>query len=169
MTWSEVLVVFLRAAFLSTSGNAVLALLEQDLVGRLHILTRAEFALGVAVGAATPGPLGYGCIALGFLADGWRGATVAMLTSWLPPLLAIPVRSGMRRLEGRRWMSGVLWGLQSAGAGLLLALAVGMLGDAVTGWREAALTVGSLVLLFRKVHPGVVLALAAGVGALWLR
>jgi chromate transport protein ChrA len=169
MSWSEVLIVFLRAAFLSTSGNAVLALLEQDLVVRLHVLTRSEFALGVAVGAATPGPLGYGCIALGFLADGWRGATVAMLTSWMPPLLAIPLRSGMRRLEGRRWMTGVLWGLQSAGAGLLLALAVGMTKDAVTGWQEGLLAAGAMVLLFRKVHPGVVLALAAGVGALFLR
>ena len=169
MSWGEVLVVFLRAAFLSTSGNAVLALLEQDLVTRLHVLSRSQFALGVAVGAATPGPLGYGCIALGFLADGWRGAIVATITSWLPPLLAIPVRSGMRRLEGRRWMSGVLWGLQSAGAGLLLALAVGMARDAVTGWREGLLTAGALVLLFRKVHPGVVLALAAAIGALLLR
>lgn len=169
MSWGEVLVVFLRAAFLSTSGNAVLALLEQDLVARLHILTRSQFALGVAVGAATPGPLGYGCIALGFLADGWRGAIVATLTSWLPPLLAIPIRTGLRRLEGRRWMSGVLWGLQSAGAGLLLALAAGMTRDAVTGWREGLLAAVSLALLFRKVHPGVVLAVAAGIGALWLR
>jgi len=169
MTWGEVWVVFLRAAFFSTSGNAVLALLEQDLVVRLHVLSRSQFALGVAVGAATPGPLGYGCIALGFLADGWRGAIIATVTSWMPSLLAIPVRSGMRLLEGRRWMSGVLWGLQSAGAGLLLALASGMARATILGWREALLAAASLALLFRRIHPGVVLALAAVAGAMWLR
>jgi chromate transporter len=92
MTWPDLLIVFLRAAFLSANGGTTLALLEQDLVQRLRVLSPADFSTGVAVGAATPGPFGYGCIALGFLADGWRGALVATLTSWLPAFLSIPLR-----------------------------------------------------------------------------
>ena len=122
MTWSEVLSVFLRAAFLSVNGSTTLALLEQDLVKRLRVLSPADFTTGVAVGAASPGPLGYGCIALGFLADGWRGALVATLTSWLPAFLAIPLRLFYRKLEGKPWMGGLSWGIAASGTGLLFAM-----------------------------------------------
>jgi chromate transport protein ChrA len=118
MTWLEALSVFLRAAFLSVNGSTTLALLQQDLVGRLGILTPAEFSLGVSVGAASPGPLGYGCIALGYLADGWRGALLAMFTSWLrvrSTFVAVGRNSGSRSALMRRNCSqpaGVLAGRQ---------------------------------------------------------
>lgn len=169
MTASQTLLVFLRAAFLSANGSTTLALLEEDLVDRLHVLTPGDFALGVAVGAATPGPLGFGCIALGFLADGWRGALVAAFTSWLPALLSLPLRSLHRRFEGQSWLAGVTWGLAAAGSGLLLAMVYGMVLTGIPGWREGAIALGTLILLARGMHPAPVLFLAAAVGALWFR
>jgi len=178
MSWTEVLLVFLRAAFLSMNGSTTLALLQEDLVDRLHILTPSVFATGLVIGSASPGPLGYGCIALGFLADGWRGALVATFTSWLPAFLAIPVRKAYARLEGQPWVQGVGWGVAAAGTGLLLAMAAGLARSAVTagaaagpggGWRAAALGLALLILLFRRLPIPVVLLIGAASGALFLR
>jgi chromate transporter len=168
MSGAEVLAVFLRAAFLSTNGGTTLALLEEDLVKRLHVLSPSDFALGVAVGAASPGPFGYGCIALGFLADGWRGALVATFTSWLPAFFSIPLRAGYRQLEGRPWVRGLTWGVASSGTGLLLGLAVTLTTSAVIGWREAVLGALVLWLLFRRLPAPVTLLLAGLAGALFL-
>lgn len=169
MSSAQVLAVFLRAAFLSVNGGTTLALLEEDLVRRLHVLSPAEFGVGVAVGAASPGPFGYGCIALGFLADGWRGALVATITSWLPAFLSIPLSAGYRRLEGKAWLGGLTWGVAATGAGLLVALAVNLTAHSLTGWREALLAALVLALLFRRLPAPAVLALAGAAGALFLR
>ena len=166
MSWGELIVVFLRAAFLSVNGGTTLALLEQDLVKRLHVLSPADFATGVAVGAATPGPFGYGCIALGYLADGWRGALVATFTSWLPAFLAIPLRSVHRRLEATRWIGGATWGVAASGGGLILTMTWGLAAHAIVGWREAALACVVLLLLLRRAPAAVVLLLAPGGRAL---
>lgn len=169
MSGAEIWTVFLRAAFLSTNGGTTLALLEGDLVKRLHVLSPADFALGVAIGAASPGPFGYGCIALGFLVDGWRGALVATFTSWLPAFFAIPLRAGYRQLEDQSWVRGMTWGVASSGTGLLLGLAVTLTASAVSGWREAGLAALVLLLLFRRLAAPVALLLAGIAGAAFLR
>jgi chromate transporter len=169
MSWEQVLVVFLRAAFLSINGSTTLALLKEDLVDRLHVLTPADFATGVAVGAATPGPLGYGCIALGYMADGWRGALVATLTSWLPTVLVVPLHAFYRRLMGQPWIGGAHWGVGAAGTGLLVALVLSLSANSMVGWREALFGAVALVLMSRGASAPVVLVLAAGAGAWWLR
>lgn len=169
MSWPELLRVFLRAAFLSFNGGTTLALLEQDLVQRLHVLTPAAFATGVAVGAASPGPFGYGCIALGFLVDGWRGALVATFTSWLPAFLSIPLRTAYRKLEERPWVGGLTWGVAAGGTGMLVTLALTLTVRAVSGWREALLAGVVLWLLFRRVPAPIALAVAAAVGTFLLR
>ncbi len=160
------LLVFLRAACLSVNGGTTLALLEEDLVDRLHRLTPEQFTTGVAVGSSTPGPLGYGAIALGFLAYGWPGALVATFTSWLPAFLVIPLRAGYQKLEQRPWLRGLSWGVASAGTGLLLALVFGLLPHALHGWREAVVALAALVLLFRGLPAPAVIALAAVAGVL---
>jgi chromate transporter len=169
MNGVELAVVFVRDSFLSFSGGALLALLEQDLVQRLHVLSPADFATGVAVGAASPGPVGYGCIALGFLAAGWPGALLATFASWLPAFLALPLRAVYRRLERQPWVGGLTWGVSAAGTGLLFALALGLTARGVTGWREAVIGAMALLLLFRRLPAPAVVALAAAAGALFLR
>jgi chromate transporter len=169
MTWAQVLVVFLRAAFLSVNGGMTLALLEEDLVTRLHVLSPSDFAVGVAVGAASPGPFGYGCIAVGFLADGWRGALVATFTGWLPAFLSIPLRAAYRRMQDHPSIEGLTWGIAASGTGLLLELAVTLTTRSVTGLREFILAALLLLLLFRRLPAPPVLLVAALAGALFLR
>jgi chromate transporter len=169
MNGGQVLAVFLRAAFLSVNGGTTLALLQEDLVQRLHVLSPSDFAVGVAVGAASPGPFGYGCIALGFLADGWRGAVVATLTSWLPAFLSIPLRAGYRRLEGRAWLAGMTWGVAATGTGLLVSLALSLTLQSLAGWREAVIGAVALALLSRRLPAPVILALTGAAGALLLK
>jgi chromate transporter len=169
MSGIDLAVVFLRDSFLGINGSTLIALLEQDLVQRLHALSPGDFSTGVAVGAASPGPFGYACIALGFLAAGWPGALVATFASWLPAFLALPLRAVYRRLERQPWVDGLTWGVSAAGTGLLITLALGLTARSVTGWREATLGVILLLLLFRRLPVPAVVALAAAGGALFLR
>lgn len=168
MSWGTLLLVFLRAAFLSINGSTTLALLKDDLVDRLHVLSPQDFATGVVIGSASPGPLGYGCIALGFLADGWRGALVAAFTSWMPAFLAVPLRAWQRKLADRPWVAGLTWGVGAAGTGLLLAMVAALLKSSVHDWRDVLIAAGVLVLLFRRVPMWAVLAIAAAAGAVFL-
>ena len=166
MNWATVLTVFLRAAFLSMNGSTTLALLKEDLVDRLHVLSDRDFATGVVVGSISPGPLGYGCIAVGFLADGWRGAIVAAITSWLPAFLVLPLRAGFRRIEHLPWVGGLSWGVAGAGAGLMLALIIGITGSTVTGWKEALIAIAAVLMLTKNVPVPAVILAAAIAGAL---
>jgi chromate transporter len=169
VSWTDVLLVFFRAAFLSVNGSTTLALLKEDLVDRLHVLSASEFATGVVVGSISPGPMGYGAIALGFLADGWRGAIVATLTSWLPAFLVIPLRAGYRKLEGRSWVGGLSWGVAGAGAGLLIGLTAGIVQSSVTGWREGGIAAAIVLMLALRVPVAGAIAAGAVMGAIFLR
>ena len=131
-------------------------------------LAGAVFATGVAIGSATPGTSGYACITIGFLADGWRGALVATITSW-PRAFLVPLRAGYRQLEGRPWVEGAKWGVASADTGLLLAMVHGPARTLLPGGPEIALAQLTVLLLSRRISPAEVLALAALSGALFLR
>lgn len=67
-------------------GNSLLAGLERELVGP-GVITAPQFAAGVALGQATPGPLAAFTTAIGSYAAGWTGAVAATLgllvVSWI--------------------------------------------------------------------------------------
>jgi chromate transporter len=169
VSWGDLLTVFLRAAFLSVNGSTTIALLKEDLVDRLRVLNEAQFATGFVIGSVSPGPYGFGAIAMGFLADGWRGALVATFTSWLPSFLVIPLRAGYQRLEGKPWMAGMTWGVAGAGAGLLIALTVGLARTTIMSFREATVTAIVLALLAARVPIAGAIAAGALLGAIFLR
>lgn len=168
MIRGDLVVAFLKAAFLSVNGSTTLALLKGDLVDRLHLLDAQTYATAVAIGSSTPGPLGYAAIALGFFAAGWAGALVAVFTSWLPAFLSLPLYSLYGKFEKRPWITGVTWGVGAAGTGLLMSLVVGLTVTSLTGWKEALLAAISLWLLTRKISPVLVLLASGVVGALLL-
>jgi len=169
LSWLEVISVFLGAAFLSVNGSTTLALLEEDLVRRFRLLDPQQFATGVSIGAASPGPFGWGSISLGFLADGWRGALVALFTSWIPAFLAIPLRAGYRRLEAFPWMAGAGWGVGAAGSGLFVGMAYSLAETGVSTPIQAAITGVALLALLFGASPLLVLLLAAGAGGILLQ
>lgn len=67
-------------------GNSLLAGLERELVGP-GVITPSQFAAGMALGQATPGPLASFTTAIGRSAAGWTGAVAATLAllvvSWI--------------------------------------------------------------------------------------
>lgn len=168
MSRTELVIVFLKAAFLSVNGSTTLALLKGDLVDRLHVLDAQTYATAVAIGSSSPGPLGYGAIALGFFAAGWGGALLAAFTSWMPAFLSLPLHAFYGKLEKQPWLAGVTWGVGAAGTGLLVSMIAGLSISTLSGWKELLLASAALVLLTRKTSPVTVLLLAGIGGAIFL-
>jgi chromate transporter len=168
MSGTELVLVFLKAAFLSVNGSTTLALLKSDLVDRLGVLDAQTYATAVAIGSSSPGPLGYGAIALGFFAAGWAGALLAALTSWMPAFLSLPIHAFYGKLEKQPWLAGLTWGVGAAGTGLLVGMIVDLGVDALTGWKAPVLAGISLLFLMRKASPVTVLLAAGVVGAIVL-
>lgn len=75
---------FKAGAFVFGSGLAIVPLLEEDFVTRLHWVTHAQFLDALAFGQITPGPVVISATYLGFLTHGFAGACVATLAIFLP-------------------------------------------------------------------------------------
>jgi chromate transport protein ChrA len=95
-------------------------------------------------------------------------ATIRNPTRWLPAFLVIALRRGYQRIAAQPWTTGLGWGVAAAGGGLLAALVVSLCRTSLAGWKEAALALVVLVMLFRGIRPVLVIALAAAAGAVLL-
>lgn len=80
---------FKSSAFVFGTGLAILPLLENDFVNRLHWITHAQFMDSIAVGQVTPGPFTISVAFIGYLVSGWVGACVASLGMFLPSFINV--------------------------------------------------------------------------------
>ncbi len=162
---------FLKVGVVFFGGGFVLVpVLRQTLVENLGWLSPKAFIDGVAISNLTPGPIAVLATFAGFHLRGVLGALVATLSLFAPALLLMLILSYHcgRLKEGRR-VQDFLAGVTPAVVGLIVGAAVllapGALHD-LPGW---GLMVISVILLTRlKLHPAVVLAIGAALGALGL-
>ena len=155
---------FLRAVLLSFSGFAAIPILRESLVIDHGLLTDARLNDAIAIGQASPGPLGIYVVLIGYFIAGISGALAGVLALMTPAVLAIPIAQLVLRGQ-----SGIIHG---ACAGIVIASCALVL---VTGLRlvpQAAPTVPYLVIVvigaatvaLTSVKPLWVIAIAAGAG-----
>lgn len=146
-------------------GHVVLPLLEREVVPTGWV-SQADFSAGYGAAQAVPGPLFTFASYLGAMADGVRGAAIAVAGIFLPAFLlvvgALPFWNGLRKSPRVR---GALAGINAAVVGILLAALYDPLWTtAVAKPADFALAALLFLLLaFWKLPPwAVVLAGAAG-------
>ena len=100
------------------NGTTVLPVLRADVVASHHWLTPQQFAAGVGLGQATPGPILITATFVGFRVAGWWGALLATAAIFAPSIamttVAAEVYPYLRRLTRVR---GAIRGVMAAFVG----------------------------------------------------
>jgi len=153
--------------FVFGSGLAIVPFLYGGVVKDYHWLTDRQFVDAVAVAMITPGPVVITTAFIGFLVQGFWGAVMAAIGTFLPCYLLTILPAPYFKKHGRR--PGLLAFIDGATAAAIGAIAgsVVVIGQrCVTDWLTALLAVGTAVLLwrFRKLSEPVMVVAAAVIG-----
>ena len=150
------------------SGYLLVAYLQSSLVERLGLLSTAQLLEAIVIGEMTPGPLFTVSTALGYLLAGGPGAIVATVAIFLPSFpLAMLLGRIMPRLSRSRVAKHVLRGLGAAVVGVMLAVALTLVGRVIVDVASALIALGALALLrFTRLGPIALVPVGAMVG--WL-
>ena len=160
--------VFMQFSLLAFGGtNSVIPEMQRQVVEVHHWLTAREFASLFALAQAAPGPN-----MLVATLIGWR---VAALPGALATTLGVAAPSSVvtffvyriwHRFRDAEWRRLLQRGLMPVTAGLLIPSAALLISTTSTHWGTAAVTVvATILLLFTRIHPLLVLATAAASGA----
>jgi chromate transporter len=154
-------------SFVFGSGLAIVPFLYGGVVKDYHWLTEHQFVDAVAVAMITPGPVVITTAFIGFLVQGFWGAVLAAVGTFLPCYLFTVLPAPYFKKHGKR--PGLLAFIDGATAAAIGAIAgsVIVIGQrSVSDWLTALLAVGTAVALwkFKKLTEPVVVVAAAVIG-----
>ncbi len=165
---TDLMLIFGQVSLLAFGGgNSVLPEMQRQVVEVQGWMTAREFAALYALAQAAPGPNMLVVALVGWQVAGLSGALVAVLSLCGPSsvLTYFTVRIWFR-LRDAPWRRAVQAGLLPITAGLIMAGAVLLTTTTTTGLATGAVTAAATaVFLFTRVHPLIVLAIAAALGA----
>lgn len=164
MNAGALFLLMLKASLFSFSGTGNLPILRSDLLP-LGWATDKQFVEALAVGQVSPGPMGLWVISLGYLMDGWIGATLALIAICIPPLLVAPLARLYRRVRDHAAVEGFMRGLSLAVVGIFAVILATIQMAAGIDLRALAIVAAAFGLaLSRRVPLLAILAVAALVG-----
>lgn len=156
----------LRAALLSSGGMGNVSSLHDALIPR-HYATDSQFVQALTVGQLAPGPNGLWVVSLGYLMLGPWGSVAALLGILFPPFLIIGVDHLYGHVKHHPAVEGFVRGLNLAVAGVFAPIMVKLLIGSGVDNLKIAIVAGAFALgWIRRLPMGVILAVAAIVGAL---
>jgi len=142
-------------AFTFGGGLSMIALIQEQLVGRLQWLTPEEFIAGLALGQLTPGPILVVATYAGYKLLGVPGAAVAAISAFLPAfVLMLSILPAFDRVRNLAWAKGVIQGIVPAVIGVM-AVAIARMTPAATPdvFALALLLATVAVLLVWRLAP----------------
>lgn len=164
----DLAVVFAQLSLLAFGGgNSVLGEMQRQVVEVHPWMSAQEFAALYALAQAAPGPNMLVSTLVGWRVAGLAGALVATAGMCGPSSLLTFVTIGLwYRFRNRPWRATVQAGLVPVTAGLIMAGAALLVRTTSAAWGTGALTLVAVALfLFTRIHPLIVLAAAAVLGA----
>ncbi|MEJ0019933.1 MAG: chromate transporter [Acetobacteraceae bacterium] len=167
-TLASLAAVFMQLSLLAFGGaNSVLPEMQRQVVEVHPWLTAHEFASLFALAQAAPGPNMLVVTLIGWRVASVPGALVATIAVALPSSVLTYATAGLwHRFREARWRRLAQAGLMPVTAGLMMASAALLIETTSSDWGTAAVTLAATVLfLFTRLHPMLVLAAAAALGA----
>ena len=150
------------------SGYVLLAFLRADLVERWNWLTDEQLIDAVTVGQVTPGPVFTTATFVGYLLDGWNGATLATVGIFLPGFLFVACSQPLiPRLRASPVTSAVLDGVVVASLGLMAAVTWNLGRSTLVDMPTVGLAIITTIALF-TLRPNSTWLVLAGAAAGWL-
>jgi chromate transporter len=154
-------------SFVFGSGLAIVPFLYGGVVKDYHWLTEHQFVDAVAVAMITPGPVVITTAFIGYLVQGFWGAVMAAVGTFLPCYLFTVLPAPYFKKHGKH--PGLLAFIDGATAAAIGAIAgsVVVIGQrSVTDWLTALMAVGTALLLwkFKKLTEPVIVVAAAVIG-----
>lgn len=159
-------------AFVFGSGLAIVPFLYSGVVKEYGWLDDHQFLDAVAVAMITPGPVVITVGFIGFLIDGFRGASVAAIATFLPCYLLTVIPAPYFKKHGKHpgivaFVDGVTAAAIGAIAGAVVVLGRRtLMTDGEPEWIKCALCLATIVLLwrFKKLSEPIVVLVAAAIG-----
>ena len=168
-TLASLATVFAQLSLQAFGGtNSVLPEMQRQVVTVHHWVTAPEFAALFALAQAAPGPNMLVVTLIGWRVAALPGALITTLGVAGPSSVLTFIAAGAwQRFRDTRWRRTIQAGLMPVTAGLVMASAALLIRTTAVGWGTSLIIVTAVpVFLFTRVHPLLVLAAAAALGAL---
>lgn len=118
------------------SGYVLIAYVNTELVENLGWITPGQLIDAIAIGQFTPGPLLTSATFIGYILDGWKGATIATLGIFLPSFLFIVILYPfIGKLRKSAYTSAFLDSVNVAAVAVMAAVSIHLSLDVVTSWK----------------------------------
>jgi chromate transporter len=170
-TLVQLAAVYGQLSLLAFGGaNAVVPEMQRQVVDVHHWMSAHEFAALYALAQAAPGPNMMVVSLVGWRVAGFWGALATTGAVAAPSSILTLLVSGIwYRFKDADWRKALQAGLQPVTAGLIMASAALLIQSTSVDWTAVAVTVVTAALfIFSKLHPMLILAAAAGAGAIGL-
>ncbi len=168
---SELALVYGQMSLLAFGGaNSLIPEMQRQVVDVHHWMTPHEFASLYALAQAAPGPNMMVVSLIGWRVAGFWGALVTTGAIAVPSsVLTLLVSGAWYRFKDAAWRKAVQAGLVPVTAGLIMASAALLIRSTTVDWTAALVTVAATALFMtNKLHPLLILAVAAAAGAVGL-
>jgi len=140
-------------AFAFGGGYASLPLMLNQVVDKLHWMSKGVFMDGIAMGQVTPGPIVITATFVGFYTLGLLGALIATISIFTPSFVIISIASELHsQVRHSAWFARAKKGLIASFSGLLFFAEVKFLGGVEWTIFKAVLAVLLAVALLRRVN-----------------
>jgi len=152
-------------------GPGMIPLMQAECVDAQGWVTEQQFIDALAASSALPGPIAVKMsVMVGLQTAGVGGAVAALLGVVVPAVTLISLLAGVL-IQHRQApvINGAMRAVQPAVIGLLAWTVISLAPGGIRTVPSALLAGGALVALMLKVHPAVVIVIALGIGALFMR
>lgn len=157
--------ILLKATMTSFSGLASLPSIREDLVVRNRVLTDRQLSAAVAAGRLGPGPIGLYVVSVGYFVAGAPGAVAGWAAVITPAFVVIPLMRWVGRRADQPRVKATIDAVTTAASGLIIAAAVPLARDSLTGPLPVVIAVGgALILSFTRIDTLWVILGAAAAG-----
>lgn len=169
----ELFITFIKVGtFGFGGGNAVIPLIEREVVENLGWMTPAEYTDSVAFGSSLPGPIATKLAAIiGYRMAGLPGVFVSILSLLVPStILVVLVFSTYQKHKDEAWLKGAMMAVRPVVTALIFIVVLTM--GKVSLTAPVFMIIGLIAFIavyYLNIHPVLLIALSMIFGGFFLK